>query len=105
MARHGSEEEFKRYGQRPSNMAASDIAIRPEEDHPREKHTSPHLEKNIPWDVIRRGLPKEGLFRSRNSGGRNNIPLAEQLSTHRSEKTLPSFLRNQNKSPDRFKPA
>ena len=52
-------------------------------------------------------------FKARNSGGRTNqrLNIKETASTqsneplllHKSEKTLPSFIRNHNKSPDRIK--
>lgn len=51
-----------------------------------------------------------GYFKARNSGGRANNRLkdtastnTESLQTYKSEKALPSFLRNQTKSPERLK--
>jgi len=52
-------------------------------------------------------MHKEAFYRGRDSSRRNNTPLSsssEQLTLgNRSEKTLPSFLRNQTKSPDKLK--
>jgi hypothetical protein len=82
-------------------MAASDIAQR--EEFPREKHMSPNLEKGQ-WPALRRGMPKETLFKGRTSGGgKSNSKDVPEITTHRSEKALPSFLRNQTKSPEKVK--
>ena len=54
-----------------------------------------------------------GFFRGRNSGGKVNALKEtsstsnsnEALNTHKSEKTFPSFLRNNLKSPEKLKSA
>lgn len=87
---------------RPSNMAASDIAMR--EEFPREKNMSPIPDKAAQWSALRKGMPKETIFKGRTSGGKaNSKQPSEQLGSYRSEKALPSFLRHQSKSPDRVK--
>ena len=118
LVRHASDEEFKRFNQRNNGYPSPEAGLRHEEA----VHRGPHsyqVEKNINWErlaYLRKGNSKEhekemGYFKARNSGGRANNRLketasttnTESLQTYKSEKALPSFLRNQTKSPERLK--
>lgn len=63
---------------------------------------SPNLDKGQ-WSALRRGMPKDALFKGRTSGGGKSNSKDTEITTHRSEKALPSFLRNQTKSPEKVK--
>jgi hypothetical protein len=111
LARHSSDEEFRRFNPRPSNaLSPSSPAEEPRQGTP------------YGWDRhanLKKGTSKEHekestYFKARNSGGRANQRLnlketasttnsGDQLTSHKSEKMLPSFLRNQTRSPDRMK--
>lgn len=113
LARHASDEEFRRFNPRPSN------AVSPGEEQSRQTHERQfnldriaNLHKNGSKD-LKKEMP---FFKARNSGGRTNQRLnlketastintmnTEPLLSHKSEKTLPSFLRSQTRSPDRMK--
>ena len=105
LARHASDEEFRRYNPRPSN------ALSPGDDLRQPQASIQNLHKNNSKDHKK----EPAFFKARNSGGRTNQRLnlketssttatnEQQLHTYKSEKTLPSFIRNQTRSPDRFK--
>jgi hypothetical protein len=116
LARHSSEEEFKRFNLRGGYATEG----RPEEDRFQQRGSNLQLDKNINWERLahlRKGSSKDQtkdpeFFKARNSGGRANNRLKETastttsnepLQTYKSEKMLPSFLRNQTKSPERLK--
>lgn len=84
--RHSSEEELHRYGLR-SYLASSDIQTKTEEYR---KPVTPH-EKAVALDAISKGMNKDAFFRGR---AHQKIPISSSqgLGTHKSEKTLPSFL-------------
>lgn len=110
LARHGSDEEFRRFNPRPNNALS-----------PGSPGEEPRPDRQYGWERIaniRKGASKEQekdpmFFKARNSGGRANQKInfketvsttsTDHLLTHKSEKMLPSFLRNQTKSPDRMK--
>jgi hypothetical protein len=103
IARHASEEEFKRYNYRVNQMAISNINPRIEEDS---NNKFPPFANKYTSEIIpsrkgnSKGHDKDNVyFRARNSGGRTGTKDTPELSNTKSEKTLPSFIRNQNRSP------
>ena len=108
LMRHNSDEEFRRYNTRPNGYPSPEAIGREEQHRP----LPPQPIREINWERfahLRKGNSKEW----RNSGGRANPRLnlkeagsttaTEGLHSYKSEKALPSFLRNQTKSPERGK--